>query len=148
MFGGGGTILRFREDTRCRMLFSILNRSNAAVTVEGITLPNADLPFQPLRIVATTRSRAPLNTGEMNCVGCWHDQVEFAPFEMAPQEEWQIGISTVMAGCTPPKAAGVRGTSSRAFTTVDVSLRALGTRRVVPVQLENPIALAVEVCGG
>lgn len=144
-FGGGGTVLRYREGTRCRFGFTIENRSKAAVTVQRIERTDDEF-IQALRLVDADRSRGPLYT-VVRCIGCPEEQVPFTPFVMQPGEEWAIGVQGLMDGCSPPKGgfeAGGRGV----IDTVDITVESLGVRRVVPIALRNPIGIALDECRG
>lgn len=143
-FGGGGTIVQYHEGARCEMLFTLLNTSSADVTIEAI---ERTPPYftSALRITDATRSQTSVR--ELNCYGCAEFQEPFTPFVMAPDEEWTIGIEGVMAGCAPPKG-GLKNSGHTVYESIDVTIRAMGIRRVIPVALDNPYAVAVDECRG
>lgn len=143
-FGGGGTILRYRESAECRFMFSIINTTAAPVTIVAIEQTPKDF-ISALRLNGASRSRGDIS--DTRCHGCWEQHVSFEPFEMRAGEEFEIGVYGVMNGCRPPRGGFDVG-GRQVYEHVDVTVRTLGVERVVPIELYHPVAIAVHDCPG
>lgn len=143
-FGGGGVVVRYREGARCELAFTITNVSDAAVTVTAVERTPEEFT-RALRLTDATRAAASVQ--ELHCYGCDEHRQRFTPFVLAPGDEWEIGVSGVMDGCSAPKT-GLGHAGRTVVQAIEVTIRVLGVTRVVPVELAGPYAVAVDECRG
>ena len=129
---------------RCELAFTITNVSDADVTVTAVERTPENFT-RALRLTDATRATASVQ--ELHCYGCDEHRQPFTPFVLAPGDEWEIGVSGVMDGCTPPKM-GLADAGHAVVQSIDVTVRVLGVTRVVPVELAGPYAVAVDECRG
>ena len=143
VFGGGGTILDYRDGARCTVSLSLENTTRIPLTVLAIEMTDPDY-IEPLRIVSASRDPKSLYA-DQECYGCPEDYLPFTPMTLAPGDDWEIAVHGVMSDCTPPVSN--ENFSQRSRRTLDLTVRGMGVTKIVTMQLRDAWAVRVESCG-